>query len=91
MVLRSLPILAALAAAPAAAQELSTVPLDCETTPGGVQCRVAVGDTASLLYCVAYGADDVPVANTTVSGDEGIAVLNGVTVEEIAGLRCRVE
>ena len=89
----SRPALALALLVPAAAfgQELVEVPLDCDPTAGGVQCRIAAVESEGLLYCVAYGADGAPVANTTVASDDGLAALNGVRVEEIASMSCRVE
>ena len=80
-----------LAAAPAAAQDLARVPLECETAPGGAMCQVAMPSDGTLLYCVAEGTDGTPIANTTVASDAGTAAFNGVRVEEIAALSCRAE
>ena len=78
-----------LLAAPAAAQELVDVPLSCEPAPAGATCEVDA-EIEGTLYCVAYGADDAPVANSTVSSDAGLAAFN-VVPEDIAAIRCRVE
>ena len=79
-----------LLAGPAAAQELEEVPLNCEATPGGAMCHVAM-TAGTLVYCVAAAPDGTPVANTTVASDDGAAAFNGVRVEEIATISCRVE
>ena len=82
----------ALLASPAAAQDLSDIPLDCESTPGGAQCRLGTdGAEDAFLYCVAYDAAGDPIGNTTATNDEGVAVLNGVEAEAIARIACRVE
>lgn len=77
-------------ALPLVAQELAEVPLDCESSPGGALCRVAT-EAGALVYCVAVGSDGAPVANTTVASDDGAAAFNGVRVEEIAAIQCRLE
>lgn len=78
-----------LAPAAVAAQELVDVPLDCEPAPAGAACTVE-GEVEGTLYCVAYGEDEAPVANSTVSSDAGLAAFN-VVPEDIASIRCRVE
>ena len=70
---------------------LNDVPLDCTASPGGAQCQVEHDAEDVLLYCVAFDAQGDPVANTTVSSGDGLTVFNGVRVDEIDALRCRVE
>lgn len=63
-------------------------PLDCAGTDGGIACKVEMAE-GETLYCLAYGPDDEPRANSTVSSDDGLAVFNGLVVEDVSAIRCR--
>ena len=77
--------------APAQAQEATDIPLDCENTAGGAQCAVEWAEEGATLYCIALDADEEPVANSTVSSDDGLAVFNTIEAETIGFVRCRIE
>ncbi|UWQ20916.1 hypothetical protein [Jannaschia sp. W003] len=85
--------------ADAHAPEMLEMPLDCSDAPGGAQCAIEGGEEDVTLYCLAYAPDPLegddgepmPLANSTVSSGDGMAVFNTVEAEAIGSVRCRVE